>query len=87
MSDSEDSTSNEYFIMIEQDLLLKTARFDEALFLLLAVHYVFDLQYDVKVKEILTFLQEYVSKLKCGKVNLTATYAAVSTRLLRASKQ
>lgn len=68
MSDSEDSTSNEYFIMIEQDLLLKTARFDEALFLLLAVHYVFDLQYDVKVKEILTFLQEYVSKLNVAEL-------------------
>lgn len=68
MSDSEDSTSNKYFVMIEQDLIPKTTRFDEALFLLLAVHYVFDLQYDVKVKDILTFLQEYVSKLNVAEL-------------------
>ena len=68
MSDSEDSTSNKYFVMIEQDLIPKTTCFDEALFLLLAVHYVFDLQYDVKVKDILTFLQEYVSKLNVAEL-------------------
>lgn len=85
MSDSDDCSRNEYFIMIEQDLLLKTSHFDEAVFLILAVHYVFDLEYDLRVNDVLTFLQEYVCKLKCGKVNRSAIYSTISTRLFRAS--
>ena len=42
--DSEDSSRNEYF-MIELQLLVKTNDFRESIFLLIAVHYVFDLEY------------------------------------------
>ena len=42
--DSEDSSRNEYF-MIELQLLVKTNDFRESKFLLIAVHYVFDLEY------------------------------------------
>ena len=42
--DSKDSSRNEYF-MIELQLLVKTNDFRESIFLLIAVHYVFDLEY------------------------------------------
>ena len=44
MFDLEDSSRNEYF-MIEQQLLVKTNDFRESIFLLIAVLYVFDLEY------------------------------------------
>ena len=86
MYDCEDSSRNDYFIMIEQELLLKTSHFDEAIFLLLAVHYVFDLEYDSSVYDTLLFLQEFVCKLKGGKKR-SAVYSAITTRLYRATQK
>ena len=45
--------NNEYFVMIEQQLLVKTNDFRESIFLLIAVHYVFDLEYDSAVGDTL----------------------------------
>ena len=44
MFDSEDSTRNEYF-MIEQQILVNTNDSRESIFLLIAVLYVFELEY------------------------------------------
>ena len=50
--------------MIEQVMLHDTPDFTQALFLLLAVHYVFNLEYDTCVQEPLLFLQEFVAGIK-----------------------
>ena len=54
MYNSQDGSHNDYYVMIEQELLLKTSHFDdhEVVFLLLAVHYIFDLEYDSTVSDI-----------------------------------
>ena len=87
MFDSEDSSRNEYFVMIEQQLLVKTNDFRKSIFLLIAVHYVFDLEHDSTVGDTLLFLQELVCDLKGGKTKHSAVYSAISTRLYRTSKK
>ena len=54
MYNSQDGSHNDYYVMIEQELLLKTSHFDdhEVVFLLLAVHSIFDLEYDSTVSDI-----------------------------------
>uniref|UniRef100_A0A1X7V755 Uncharacterized protein n=1 Tax=Amphimedon queenslandica TaxID=400682 RepID=A0A1X7V755_AMPQE len=40
--DSEDPSRNNYYIMVEQELLQETRSFKEAIFLLVAIHYIFN---------------------------------------------
>ena len=84
--DAEDQSRNHYYIMIEQILLQDTHCLNEAVFLFLAVHYVFNLEYDVVINGSLLFLQEYVANLK-EKGKRPATYATITSRLFRASTQ
>ena len=86
MYDVVDSSENIYYIMIEQELILETRKFEEAIFLLLAVHYVFNLEYNTAVHDVLLFLQEFVCKLK-SKVKHSAVYTAITTKLFRASQK
>lgn len=79
MYDSEDSSRNKYFIMIEQELVIETIIFDEAVFLLLAIHYILDLEYDALVSDTLLFLQEFVCKVKGAKKKHSPVYSAIST--------
>lgn len=51
---------SQYFIAIEQIMMLECHNFMTALFLLLASHYVFNLSYHCKAKDFL-FLQERVA--------------------------
>ena len=85
--DVEDNTRNHYYIMVEQELLQDTHHFNETVFLLLAVHYVFDLQYNAAVFDTLLFIQEFVCQLKDRKNKHSAFYTSISTRLYRASQK
>ena len=60
--------------MIEQELVVETNCFDEAIFLLLAVHYVFNLEYNASVSDTLVFIQEFVCKLKVSKTKHSPVY-------------
>ena len=66
---------------------MKTNDFKESIFLLIAVHYIFDLEYDSAVGDTLLFFQEFVCDLKGGKTKHSAVYSAISTRLYRTSKK
>ena len=82
--DSEDPSRNHYYIMVEQELVQDTHCFKEAIFLLIATHYIFNLEYDGAVAEPLLFLQEFVLKLK-ERGRRSAVYTAISSRLTRAA--
>ena len=50
----------QYFIAIEQQLLLECQTLERAIFTMFAVHYVFNIEYHSKVKDVFYFLQEKV---------------------------
>ena len=51
---------NEYYIICEQEVLCTTSSFCDALFLLFASYYTFNLEYPKQVQNILFFLQDHV---------------------------
>ena len=56
--------------------------FSQALMLWFIAHYVFNLEYDAKVKEVALFIQEFIFKLPATsglKRQKTATYLTVTT--------
>ena len=64
--DDDDDITPTYFISIEQELVVEYSTLKKALLCLLAVHYVFDLNYNDRVKDFFLFLQEKVMKIADG---------------------
>ena len=72
LSDDDDITPS-FYIAVEQDLVVNLLK---ALFMLLAVHYIFDISYNERVKYFFLFLQEKVMNIsdkayssgRCGKI-------------------
>ena len=62
LSDDDDITPSVY-IAVEQELVVECADLLKALFMLLAVHYVFDISYNERVKDFFLFLQEKVMNI------------------------
>ena len=72
----------QYFIFIENEILCVCYSFSHALVVWFMSHYIFNLEYSNKIKEVALFVQEYIfgrpatSGLKRHK---TATYLSVCT--------
>lgn len=60
----DEECQDQLFIVVERELMLETSNIVSALFNLVAVHYVFNLDYNVKAKDLFRFLQEKVLTLK-----------------------
>ena len=72
----------QYFIFIENDILCICHSFSHALMVWFMSHYVFNLEYSFKVREVALFVQEFVFELPATsglKRHKTATYLTVST--------
>jgi hypothetical protein len=76
--DSEDNSRNNHYIMVEQELLQDTRNLKEVIFPLIALHYIFNLEYDGTVLESLLFLQEFILNLK-EKGRHSAVYTAITS--------
>lgn len=72
----------QYFVFIESEVLCITHTFSHALMVWFMSHYVFNLEYSAKVREVALFVQEYIFGLPATsglKRHKTATYLAFST--------
>lgn len=58
--DDEDSLMQQYFICVEQQLMMESSNLISAIFLCLAAHYIFNIQYHPKAKDVWEFIQENV---------------------------
>ena len=70
-----------HFIAIEQDLVLECCSLDSALFIMLATHYVFNIEYHPKVKDVLYFLQEKVLGYPNPTIKKSSIYMNVSSAI------
>jgi len=53
----------QYFIVVEQTLIMEITDIATAIFLMLGSHYIFNLNYHPKINDLMTFLQEKVAKI------------------------
>ncbi len=61
--DDEDSLMQQYFICVEQQLMMESSNLVSALFLCLAAHYIFNIQYHPKAKDVWEFIQMNMAKV------------------------
>ena len=62
--DADDQVFSNYIIVIEKQILLQSSSLLAALFVLFAVHYVFNMEYYPKVKDFYLFLQNNLFNIK-----------------------
>lgn len=66
---------------IEQQVLIECKSFERAVFILLAAHYVFNMEYHSMVKDILYFLQEKLLELDDYVHKKSSMYLSVSSAI------
>lgn len=70
----------QYFIALEQELIIECKTLFDSIFTLLAVHYVFNVVYHPRVKNFFLFFEEKVLELPCiQKGSKNAAYSSVVT--------
>ncbi len=65
--EDEENLAGQYFIAVEQCLMMESSNLVAALFYLLCAHYIFNVQYHPKASDVLTFIQEKVLTLPSKK--------------------
>lgn len=73
-----ESTSVQYFVIVEQSVLCELPTFNAALYIMFSAYYVFNLAYSRQFKNTLQFLQVTVLGYP-DSLKRTATYLAVSS--------
>lgn len=77
-----ESTSVQYFVVVEQSVLCELPSFKMALYIMFCAYYVFNLAYPRQSKNTLQFLQDFVLGSP-DTLKRTATYLAVSSDINR----
>ena len=69
-----DDVSPQYFIVVEQELLIECKDLVDALCALLAVHYVFNIEYHPRLTDFFIFLEEKIIGMKPSNGKKSPTY-------------
>ena len=59
----DDDEKKQYFIAAEQSLILESSNLVCAMYFLLATHYIFNMDYSPKARDVLTFVQEKIASI------------------------
>lgn len=73
---------DQFFIFVEDEVLLKVTTLPQAVFFMFSSYYVFHLEYPSRIKNILWFLQDYIFSYPDSN-GRNATYLAVASDLKR----
>ena len=77
--------NSQYVVYIESEILCVTHSFSQALMLWFISHYILNLEYCIKVREVALFFQEFVFKLPATSATKrlkSATYLSVTTDII-----
>ena len=70
-----------HFIAVEQDLLLECRNIQSAVFIMLATYYVFNIEYCVKVKDVLCYVQDRVIGFPDQSIKQSSVYRNISAAI------
>lgn len=71
----------QYFLAVEQIVHLEVSDFMKGIFLLLALHYVYDIQYHHRLKDIYLFLEDKLLGLDSPSCKKSAPYLSVTSAI------
>ena len=71
----------QFFIAVEQQLLLECKSLEKAVYVMVASHYVFNIEYRHRVKDVFIFLQEKILGFVDDTVKKSSIYLSVSSAI------
>ena len=71
----------QFFIAVEQQLLLECKSLEKAVYVMVASHYVFNIEYHHRVKDVFIFLQEKILGFVDDTVKKSSIYLSVSSAI------
>ena len=77
--DSDEDIPPQYFIVVEQDVVMESTNFTSALYHLISTHYIFNISYNVTVKDVLFFIQRKVANFDDKSFKKSAVYLSVES--------
>ena len=86
MNDDSEDLAAQYFIAVEQKLMMESSNIFSAVYYVIAAHYIFNLSYHSKANFVLLFLQEKILGLQSPSVKRTLSISTHFTGITR-SKQ
>ena len=72
---------SQYFIATEQVIHMEVSSIDKGLFLLLGLHYVYDMQYHHRLKDFFLFIEDKLLCISTPSCKKSATYLNVSSAI------
>ena len=75
--DADEDVAPHYVVAVEKESFLQCSSVANALFMLFSVHYIFNMEYPVKVKDFYLFLEDKCFGIKEGGAAKTANYTNV----------
>ena len=78
--DADEGIPDQFFIAVEQELLVKCRNISDALLTLISVHFIFNIEYNPKIHDIMCFIQEHVVGL-CFDGRKSAQYLSFTSAI------
>ena len=72
---------HQFFFAVEQQLLLECRSLERAIFIMVASHYVFNIEYHPKVKDVFLFLEQKVFGFTECSFKKSSIYLSVSSSI------
>lgn len=79
--DADDDIDPQYFIAVEQQILLECKDISNALFHLVCTHYVFNMSYHVRAKDVLHFIEDKILHIKDTTVKKSSMYLSITSAI------
>lgn len=71
----------QYFIAIEQVIHVEISSIDKGIFLLISLHYVYDIQYHHRLRDFYLFLEDKLLRIATPSCKKSANYLSVSSAI------
>lgn len=77
----DDDLPDQYFIAVEQVQYMEVCEVVRGLFILLALHYVFDMEYHPRLRELYLFFEDKILSISTPSCKESATYCNVTSAI------
>ena len=81
MFDADEDIDPQYFIAVEQQILMECKDIVNALFHLVSTHYVFNMSYHTRVQDVFYFIQEKVLSIQDVTIKKSSMYLSITSAI------
>ena len=78
---TEEDLPTQFFIVVEQIPQIEVSHFFKGIYILLSLHYIFDMEYNPRLRDLYLFFEDKLLGLTTPSCKTTATYSGVTSAI------